>query len=1208
MKRITLALFVGAFLLFGGATDAMSQQFTGGMRGTVSDAQGIIPGVTVILTNEGTTVARDTITNEVGEYAFPAVPPATYSVRTSLPGYKTFERRGITIGTQQFLTIDLLLEVGTVEEEITVTADAPLIETSNASVGDNLDREILESLPAPGRAAFLIAVTIPTVMPVGDPQFNRQQDQTNASRISLGGGGIRANNYLLDGVPITELVGRAVLNPSIEALSDVKVQVHTYDAEMGRTGGGVFNTTGRIGTNEFHGTGFFQTRPVWGQNENFFNEEAGLSKEESGLADAYYRLGGGGAGGPIWQNRTFFWTAYEGYRSLTTRNVSETWPSIPQRTGDFSNSTLAGVPVQIWNPFCREGANARCPATGSGSLATNGLFTNAIIPQDHPAASPVAFAIAQFWPTSTGAGLGFTANDDGLPNAIGTSIPIDRADMWSFKAEHKFTDNWSLSGMYIYNATDEPSNTFIWPEANADENFFNRGDAWFLKRRPHVLVFNNTNILNDTTVMTVRYGWTTWLDNTGPGNFPGGAASLGFAPSFTDAIHPAGKTLFPGIRFDSEDYHDVGKNLGNGGRRWKAPFAINVALSKLWGSHTFKVGGDARRLGVEVGSREDLAGRFDFNQNFTRGPGGIGGHEFASFLVGAPSEGLADFNDGQLDVYTRYFSGYFQDDWRINSRVTVNYGVRVEKEDGLRETQNRFTVAFDENAVSPLDALVPASARAGTPLAGRTIMGGVVFAGVGGAPTQQGDLAAARVSPRVGLTYSIDDSTVVRGGYGLFYAPWNFDASDHGQIGFTRATALNQISNDATGVPITVLDDPFPNGFQTPLGSQAGLLTGTGTSFQVVDQNKGDAKVHQYSIDLQRQLPGNMAITVGYTGATGRDIGYCGSNGDCEININQINPAVALAAAPAGGGRWDPVLLQSNVPNPFFGIPEAGEFANRETIAFGQLLRPFPQFDNVNQLERTDGGRRQYHALVFKLDKRTTNWFGGRFSYTFSSLKSNQFGESSSFEGRTSDPENNFDLDAEYDNDIFSSPHRIILAPIIRIPGPGEDRPLANALFGGWMVSAIVEMVSGSPSTARMESGISGSNLGLFGGRQRPNLVGDASTSGSDTDRVASFGQTTVRYFDADAYQNPGPGRFGNASRTNSDARFQFRKNLDLVIAKDTDVGGGAVAQIRFEILNLTNTPKFRRWGTDVGTSSFGRVRDQAGFMRIWQISFRLSY
>ncbi len=173
-----------------------------------------------------------------------------------------------------------MLEVGTLQETVTVTGAAPLIETSNASTGGTLDREVLETLPAPGRNAFLIGITVPTVMTAGDPQFNRQQDQSNASLVSLGGGGIRANNYLLDGVPITELRGRAVLNPTIEAVEEVKVQVHTYDAEMGRTGGGVFNVTARSGTNQFHGSAFYQTRPVWGVRRELLRREDGRSRRK----------------------------------------------------------------------------------------------------------------------------------------------------------------------------------------------------------------------------------------------------------------------------------------------------------------------------------------------------------------------------------------------------------------------------------------------------------------------------------------------------------------------------------------------------------------------------------------------------------------------------------------------------------------------------------------------------------------------------------------------------------------------------------------------------------------------------------------------------------------------------------------------------------------------------------------------------------------
>src|SRR4030095_14755015 len=219
-------------------------------------------------------------------------------------GFNTIDLAGIRIGTQQFVTLDLKLEVGGLAETVSVSADVPLIETSNASTGTVLDTLSLQTLPAPGRNAFMIGVTVPTVIPSGDTQFNRQQDQTNASLLSLGGGTRRGNNYTLDGVPITDMRNRAVANPSIEALDDMKVQVHTYDAEMGATGGGVFNTTLKSGTNTFRGTGFYQTRPISLSKNNYFSDKANLAKPKN----PYY-LGGFGFGGPIKRNRTFFWVA-----------------------------------------------------------------------------------------------------------------------------------------------------------------------------------------------------------------------------------------------------------------------------------------------------------------------------------------------------------------------------------------------------------------------------------------------------------------------------------------------------------------------------------------------------------------------------------------------------------------------------------------------------------------------------------------------------------------------------------------------------------------------------------------------------------------------------------------------------------------------------------------------------------------------------------
>ena len=365
MSKLTGCFCLAALLLLGTGTPARGQQFTGGIRGIVSDSNGVIPGVTVTVINEATAVARETVTNAAGEYSFPALVPAAYSIRTSLPGYKTFERNGIRIATQQFVTLDLKLEVGTVEETITVTADAPLIETSNASQGGVLDREILEELPSHGRNAFLIGVTVPTVIAVGEPRFNRQQDQMVSSQLSLGGGGVQANNYTLDGVPITDMRGFPVLNPTIEAIADIKVQVHTFDAEMGRTGGGVFNTTARSGGNTFHGTAFYQTRPVWGSALEYFAEKRGATKESSGLSESFYHLYGGGVGGPIAKNRTFFWFASEGYRDQVIQGLTRTWPSARQRVGDFSTTTLNGAAVRIFNPYCRGGV-ASAALSGDG--------------------------------------------------------------------------------------------------------------------------------------------------------------------------------------------------------------------------------------------------------------------------------------------------------------------------------------------------------------------------------------------------------------------------------------------------------------------------------------------------------------------------------------------------------------------------------------------------------------------------------------------------------------------------------------------------------------------------------------------------------------------------------------------------------------------------------------------------------------------------
>ena len=671
----------------------------------------------------------------------PPSSPARTGSKSGSPDSRLIERAGVRVGTQSFLILDLTLEVGSIEESITVSGQTPLIETANASHGTVLDRAALETLPAPGRAAFLMAVSIPTVIATGDGQFNRQQDQSNASLLSLGGGPRRGNNYTIDGVAITDILNRAVANPTMEALDDVKVQVHTYDAEMGRTGGGVFNTTMRSGTNMFRGSGFFQTRPLWGQENNYFSELAGRPKPES-----VYYLGGGGVGGPIIRNKTFFFFAAENYHDIQSRSVSTAFPTAAERQGDFSRLTnSAGQPVIIYDPLTRQ------------------PFSGNIIPANR--INPVAAAIARYLP------LPDIDVDNGTNNYTRTAEINNRFQQeYTFKAEHKFNDRVSLTGFYLYNRTDEPDANYFEVGLNGSTRFADPND-YLLKRRPQILALNNTWVLSNDSVLALRYGWTRFVDNnTMTIDFD--PADLGFSQTFLDQVDQTGGPKFPNGSIAG--YSGFGA-ITPSFRTYKS-WNANASYSKLVGRHTLKFGGDYRKVGVYLLNPGDSSGRFQFDKEFTSATGlnnssTTDGNGFASFLLGYPSANAARQSTmtltTPLDIYTNYFGGYVQDDWRVSNRLTVNFGLRVEHEDGMREVDDNFTVGFDPAAGSALSTItIPADPIAGTPA--RQVSGGLMFAGVDGNKVTQGNLPAAQWSPRAGVVYSLTPTTALRAGYGLY--------------------------------------------------------------------------------------------------------------------------------------------------------------------------------------------------------------------------------------------------------------------------------------------------------------------------------------------------------------------------------------------------------------------------------------------------------
>jgi len=1174
-KCVALAAVLALTLSAAVRLDAQSAQ--GGLRGVVKDPQGVIPGVTVTLTNEQTNTTRETVTNNVGEYSFPAVDPARYTVKAAVPGYKSFERKGVVIGVQSFIGLDIVLEVGAVEETITVTGESPLIETTNASTGETFDTKALESIPTAGRSVFLMANLAPTVQTSGNAHWNRMQDQVGNSAMSMGGGAVRANNYLVDGFPVTDIQNRASTNPTIEAIQDVKVQVHTYDAEMGRTGGGVMNIAAKSGANDFHGSGYGVFRP-----EKFVSQL--LIPKLLGQANVpeYWRDGGGGVGGPIVKNKTFFWFSGEKYVDNQPQQNTFLVPTAAELNGDFSSLIRNGNPFYIKDPL----AGLPCSSTTGGA----GCFPGNIIPKDR--LNPIGAKLAGYLPPAD------KQVDNGQPNFGMTDLLPNAAYQYTVKGDHHFNDQVALSGFVLRQVTHEANSNY-----NPVNDFV--GSSYQLDRTISTFVANNTYVINSSTVLTLRGGYNKFNDNYNlndrngnPLNF--NVSSLGWPSSLISQMSDTQR--FPSMTITGYKGSGWTSRQANGYYQYGA----NGTLSKLTGAHNVKTGADYRIIGVQSLNYGSSTGTFNFTGNWT-------GNGLADLMLGYPSNSANSTSNVpinlQLDGYVRYYSGYVQDDWRVNNRLTVNFGLRLEHETGMQERNDQQTVNFNTAAVNPLNNLVAFT----DPLTGasRQLLGGLVYAGANGAPTAQGNAPKLEAAPRAGAVFSINDKTVLRGGWGLYFSPFNYPSAgttSWGQIGYSATTLVPQGTT-----PTVTMSNPFPNGLVQPTGNTLGLLTGTGGDIFFVDPNKGAPRVQQYSVDLQRELPGNVSVTIGYTGLTGSNMSWAGSNSGSTtgyININQIDPKYMSV----------PGLDTSKaVPNPFFGVAAAGQFAKQATLPLGQLLRPYPQFGNVYMMEST-GAHSQYNAAILQARKRVVGLWGGTFSYTYSRLNDNQFGETNYY---SSSPglQNNYTVvpgspyynpDAEYGRSLLDSPHKLVLAPTVILPF-GHGRPflsessLWDAILGDWSITPVITLQSGFPIGVSQNQP---AQSFLFGNGLRPNIVAGQPflVPGDITDRITANTSDNL-YLNKNAFSLAPNGTFGNAPRTLPGVMSPWRNNVDLGIAKNVRTPGNTSASVRIEVLNMFNIVQWAAMSSSqFGNSAFGQITNQANNMRMVQFTLRFQF
>ena len=1137
-------------VLFGLTSAALfGQSFYGRVRGIIKDPNGAgMANVKVSLTDQSQGTVRSTTSSSDGEYVFGDVVPSTYSVAAESAGFQRFEQKNVVVSTQQEVTLDLSLQLGQISQTVEVSGQVPAIESSNASQGQVLDNQKLTDLPNIGRNPFIMAKLAPNVVTLGNPVYNRMEDQSGSASIAMGGGPAQTNNYLIDGVPISDAANRAIIIPSIEAVQEVKIQTNTYDAEIGRTGGGMFNTYLKSGGNEYHGSLYGSTRQTGWDANGFFNNAAGLP-----LPPQTNYTWAGSLGGPVsipklynGKNRTFFFVALEGYNDTQAVSVSGFTPTLLERQGNFSQTNAPNGGLQtLFNPLSTvqnaDGTYQRTPFQGN-SIPTSML-------------NPVGLAIARTLALPQTAAAFY-----GDPNATAAASITSHARQYVGKLDEDFTHWWRGSLSYMHYYSKSPGADYF--------GGISAPEQWTLLRDVDATAINNLFTVSPTTVLTVRYGFNRFPNQTTLATQGLDLTTLGFPASLAaQQQYPTFPVIFTNNLYPQDSQGNLGTN-----QKYVFNFVsynLSAGISKSVNRHTLKAGFDFRRITVTGNNFSDSSGNYTFNGVFTQStPTSVvagTGADLADLLLGYPAAGDSLLSI-KLTDFTNYYGIYFQDDYRVTNKLTINLGLRWEREDGIQERNNGLVTNFDTQASNPLAAAVPAG-----PFAFGAPKGIVEFAGLNNNPISVGNPNLSKFSPRVGFAWQVTPKTVIRGGYGIFWAPQFSIGSPLATPGYSVTTSYISSTN-GNATPAGSLSNPFPGGLAEPAGNTLGPATGNGQSISIYDPASRSPRVQQYSLDVQQELPAGIALEVGYVGSHATHL-------PLTLNQNTLLPSFFSQGT----------ALNQQVANPFYNNGGTGVIGTPNLQQYQLDLR-YPTFSQVNY-SNTDAGKSVYDSLVVVGRKRFDHGVTFLSAFTWSILKDVAVGQ------------NPYNLALDYSLSANDVPLRWSNGFTYELPfGKGKawlgNGAALNYLVGGWSINGTGIIQSGFPLAITQSNNLNGA----FGyTSQRPNATGvSPSTPGSREERLNN-------YINPAAFSQAAEFTFGNVGRLIPLYGPGFA-TWDMSLFKKIPIRERLNAEFRFEMLNAFNSPQFSNPNTSFGSNSFGKITSQANLGREIQLGLRFAF